>query len=46
MQYHVMDCIECGSCTYVCPAKRYLVQSIRNGKLYVRAAQTKEAAGS
>lgn len=45
-QYHVMDCIECGCCTYVCPAKRYLVQSIRNGKLYVRAAKAKEAAGS
>ena len=28
---------ECGSCTYVCPAKRYLVQNIRNGKAYVRA---------
>ena len=24
-----MDCIECGSCSYVCPAKRHLVQSIR-----------------
>lgn len=35
-QHHVMDCIECGCCTYVCPAKRYLVQSIRNGKSYVR----------
>jgi len=20
-RYHVMDCIECGSCAYVCPAK-------------------------
>ena len=45
-QYHVMDCIECGCCTYVCPAKRYLVQSIRNGKTYVRTAQSKEAARS
>lgn len=42
--HHVMDCIECGCCTYVCPAKRYLVQSIRNGKTYVRLAKTKEAA--
>lgn len=40
--YHVMDCIECGSCTYVCPAKRFLVQSIRNGKAYVRQAMAKE----
>ncbi len=37
-QLHVMNCIECGSCTYVCPAKRYLVQNIRNGKAMVRAA--------
>jgi electron transport complex protein RnfC len=36
-ELHVMNCIECGSCTYVCPAKRYLVQNIRNGKAYVRA---------
>jgi Na+-translocating ferredoxin:NAD+ oxidoreductase subunit C len=42
--FHVNDCIECGCCTYACPAKRYLVQSIRNGKTYVRLAQTKEAA--
>jgi electron transport complex protein RnfC len=41
-QYHVMDCIECGCCTYVCPAKRYLVQSIRNGKTYVRQEAAKE----
>ena len=42
--YHIMDCIECGCCTYVCPAKRYLVQSLRNGKTYVRQAGVKEAA--
>ena len=24
-----VDCIECGSCSYVCPAKRHLAQSIR-----------------
>ncbi len=42
--YHVMDCIECGSCTYVCPAKRFLVQSIRNGKAAVRMADGKAAA--
>ena len=37
---HVMNCIECGSCSYVCPAKRYLVQNIRIGKTIVRAAAT------
>ena len=35
---HVLTCIECGSCSYVCPAKRYLVQNIRNGKALVQAA--------
>jgi len=43
-EYHVNDCIECGCCTYVCPAKRYLVQSIRNGKADVRMYKSKEAA--
>lgn len=38
---NVNDCIECGCCTYICPAKRYLVQSIRNGKTYVRLASIK-----
>ena len=34
--YNVMDCIECGCCSYVCPASRYLVQSLRLAKDYVR----------
>ena len=29
---HGMDCIECGCCSYVCPSKRYLVQSFRTAK--------------
>ncbi len=37
-KYHVNDCIECGSCSYVCPSKIHLVQSIRLGKAQVRAA--------
>lgn len=36
-----MDCIECGSCTYICPAKRYLVQNIKLGKAQVRLASKK-----
>jgi electron transport complex protein RnfC len=35
-KFHVLDCIECGSCSYVCPAKRHLVQSIRLGKQAVK----------
>lgn len=41
VKYHAADCIECGCCTYVCPAKRYLVQSIRNGKFLLRTAAPK-----
>ncbi len=29
---HVMDCIECGSCSYTCPASRPLLDYIRQGK--------------
>jgi Na+-translocating ferredoxin:NAD+ oxidoreductase subunit C len=32
---HVMDCIECGSCSYTCPANRPLLDFIRLGKLNV-----------
>jgi electron transport complex, RnfABCDGE type, C subunit len=31
-EYHALDCIECGSCSYVCPSKRPLVESIRLAK--------------
>lgn len=29
---HIMDCIECGSCSYTCPADRPLLDYIRLGK--------------
>lgn len=31
-QNFVMDCMECGACTYVCPSKRPLVQHFRRAK--------------
>lgn len=34
--YGLMDCIECGCCTYVCPANIKLVQRIRLGKGVIR----------
>lgn len=37
VKYNGMDCMECGSCSYICPAKRHLVQSIRTAKAAVRA---------
>ena len=42
VEFHTMDCIECGTCTYVCPARRHLVQSIRNGKALLRKAEAKK----
>ena len=36
--YRIMDCIECGSCSYICPSKRPLVEAIRFGKRQIRQA--------
>ena len=33
---HVMDCLECGACAYVCPANRPLVQHMRRAKNEIR----------
>ncbi|MBI5236176.1 MAG: electron transport complex subunit RsxC [Deltaproteobacteria bacterium] len=41
-----MSCIECGCCSYVCPAKRPLVQWIRIAKLKGRQQAAKAAAAS
>lgn len=40
-------CMECGSCSYVCPARRPLVQNNQKAKSFVRAykAQLKEKEG-
>ncbi|MFP3089642.1 electron transport complex subunit RsxC [Treponema sp. TIM-1] len=35
----LLDCVECGSCTYVCPARIKLVQRFRVGKQRLRARQ-------
>jgi electron transport complex protein RnfC len=35
--YSVTDCIECGCCAYVCPARRPLVQHMRQGKAWAMA---------
>ncbi|HIJ60751.1 MAG TPA: electron transport complex subunit RsxC [Nitrospirae bacterium] len=31
-EYNLFDCFECGSCTYVCPSKRPIVQFVRLAK--------------
>ncbi|MBN2412576.1 electron transport complex subunit RsxC [candidate division KSB1 bacterium] len=40
--YNILDCIECGSCAYVCPAHINLVHLIKYGKMQV-AKQIKKA---
>jgi electron transport complex protein RnfC len=35
----LMDCVECGTCAYVCPARIKLVQRFRVGKQRVRVLQ-------
>lgn len=37
-QFGVFDCFECGSCAYVCPAKRPLVQFVRLAKMKAKRA--------
>jgi len=40
-KYHANDCIECGCCSYICPSKRHLVQSIRLAKTLLKQAAAK-----
>ncbi|MDR0553539.1 MAG: electron transport complex subunit RsxC [Treponema sp.] len=39
----LLDCIECGSCTYVCPARIKLVQRFRVGKQRLRIRNAQQA---
>ncbi len=39
-----MDCIECGCCSYICPAKRRLVERIKFGKMKLSEMRTQEQA--
>lgn len=40
--YHIMDCMECGSCSYVCPSNIPLVQRFRVAKGLLREKQARE----
>lgn len=35
-EYNLFDCFECGSCAYVCPSKRPIVQLVRVAKSMVK----------
>ena len=39
-----MNCVECGCCTYVCPAKRNIVHYIKNAKAVCKAEMAKAKA--
>ncbi len=39
---HVMDCFECGCCSYVCPSAIPLVQSFRVGKSIIREKKARQ----
>ena len=41
-EYNLMDCIECGSCNYICPANRPLAEAIKTGKSKLRAKAKKK----
>ena len=34
---NIMDCIECGACTYNCPGRLHLTHSFRTGKAKIQA---------
>ena len=43
---NAMNCMECGCCSYACPAKRHLVQTIREGKAFLMQKKREQAAQS
>jgi electron transport complex protein RnfC len=46
MDYHILDCMECGSCSYVCPSNIPLVQRFRVAKALLREQMAKNKAES
>ena len=41
LKYHGMECCECGCCSFVCPAKRQLSQSIKSMRRLLLAKKKK-----
>jgi electron transport complex protein RnfC len=37
-RYHIRDCMECGSCAYICPARIPLVENFRIAKAHLPKA--------
>ena len=42
LKHNILDCMECGSCTYICPTKRNLVHMIKLGKMNALELKKKE----
>ena len=40
-RFHVMDCFECGSCTYNCPGRLPLTPTFKMGKAMLKANDAK-----
>jgi len=45
-KFNAMNCMECGCCSFTCPAKRHLVQNIRMGKALLNKAKREEISQS
>jgi electron transport complex protein RnfC len=43
VDYHIWDCMECGSCSYVCPSNIPLVQRFRVAKAILKEKAAREA---
>ena len=39
---HGLECVQCGSCTFACPAKRPLMQTFKQAKAEIMANKRKE----
>jgi len=46
LDFHIMDCMECGACSYVCPSNIPLVQRFRVAKGLLREQQAREKAAA
>lgn len=43
-KYNILDCIECGMCSYICPARQGLLENIRTAKQHILQSRKKQAA--
>ncbi len=45
-KYHIIDCFECGSCSFNCPARMPLTHAFKTAKLMFQAKAAKEKAAA